>query len=142
MRCELPARSVGHSSRVSSKTGKRLGELLVDAGVVSPDQLKLALSEQRRNGARLGAILVALGIASDEAISRAVASQSGVEHVDLEALLIERQRDRPEKIARRYTLVPVRVEKDTLFVVMANPSTSWESMKSSGRPISSSNLRP
>jgi type IV pilus assembly protein PilB len=102
---------------------KRLGELLVDAGVISSDQLQIALAEQRRSGARLGDILVDLGIVSDEAISRSVASQTGVEHLDLDEIEIERDAVRcvPEEIARRHSLVPIRLEKDALIVAMVNP---------------------
>ncbi len=103
---------------------KRLGALLVDAGVITEEQLNIALAEQNRTGSRLGTILTDLGIASDEAISRAVASQNGVEHYDLENLQFEPDAVRcvPEDVARRHVLVPVSLSKGTLVVAMANPA--------------------
>ena len=103
---------------------KRLGALLVDAKVITEEQLKIALAEQARTGSRLGTILTDLGIASDEAISRAVASQNGVEYYDLEDFHFEPDAVRcvPEDVARRHVLVPVSLSKGTLVVAMANPA--------------------
>lgn len=103
---------------------KRLGQLLVDAGVITEEQLDIALSEQARTGSRLGTILADLGIASDEAISRAVASQNGVEFYDLESCTFEPDAVRcvPEDVARRHVLVPLSLSKGTLVVAMANPA--------------------
>ena len=99
-------------------TVKKLGELLLDAGVVTQDQLDIALAEQRRTGSKLGNILTELGVANEEAISRALASQSGVEHFDLSELELQRDAIRcvPEELARRCVL-----EKNKLVVAMANP---------------------
>jgi type IV pilus assembly protein PilB len=109
-----------------SITGKtrRLGDLLLDAGIVTDDQLKIALAEQKRTGIKLGDILVDLGIASDESISRALASQSGVEHYDLEKVEIDKMAIRcvPEELARRHAVVPISFEKGTLVLAMANPA--------------------
>ncbi|MEM7410906.1 MAG: ATPase, T2SS/T4P/T4SS family [Myxococcota bacterium] len=106
------------------KKTQRLGDLLVGAGLVTDDQLKIALAEQARTGSKLGQILVDLGIASDEAISQAVASQNGVEHYDLERVTFEPAAVRcvPEGVARRHILVPISLNKDKLLVAMANPA--------------------
>ena len=112
---------MGEGSPVKTK---RLGDLLVGAGLVTEDQLKIALAEQARTGSKLGQILVDLGIASDEAISQAVASQNGVDHYDLERVIFEPDAVRcvPEGVARRHILVPISLNKDKLLVAMANPA--------------------
>ena len=59
---------------------RKVGELLVDAEVITSVQLEIALAEQARTGRRLGRVLIDLGLATEESISRALASQTGVEH--------------------------------------------------------------
>ena len=120
--------TVGRSLRMSEFNNptklRKLGELLLDAGVVTDDQLKIALAEQKRTGIKLGDILIDLGIASDESISRALAAQTGVEHYDLESVDFDRNAIRcvPEELARRHSVVPISLEKGTLVLAMANPA--------------------
>jgi hypothetical protein len=56
-----------------------LGELLVESGVLTQDELELALEEQRLSGRRLGEVIVKQGFASGPAVTRAVAQQWGLE---------------------------------------------------------------
>ena len=113
----------GLMSRDRTNGPKKLGELLIDAGALTRDQLEIALAHQKRTGERLGSALVDLGIADDETISRAIASQVGVPHLDLESITIERDAIRcvPEDIARRHILIPISLDKDALVVAMSNP---------------------
>ncbi len=103
---------------------RRVGELLVDAGVINEHQLEIALAEQKRTGGRLGTILIDLGLATEESISRALASQTGVDHYDLERTPVDPEAIPlvPEDLARRRQLVPLRLEDGTLVVAMANPT--------------------
>lgn len=68
---------------------KRLGETLVDSGLVSEDQLNLALAEQRRTGGFLGDILNDLGFVTAGEISKLLADESSTEYIDLEHILID-----------------------------------------------------
>lgn len=63
-----------------------LGELLVSQGVIKPLQLEYALQKQRIEGGRLGSLLVAHGLASESQIARFLASQRGIEFVDVTSL--------------------------------------------------------
>jgi MSHA biogenesis protein MshE len=63
----------------------RLGDLLVGQVVITDEQLKLALEEQKRSGRKLGRVLVESGYATEEGISKALARQLGAEFVDLKA---------------------------------------------------------
>ncbi|MBE0569301.1 MAG: hypothetical protein IH576_01545, partial [Deltaproteobacteria bacterium] len=56
----------------------KLGERLIDSGLVTLDQLNLALREQKRTGERVGEILINLGFVTQEQISSVLASQAGV----------------------------------------------------------------
>jgi type IV pilus assembly protein PilB len=109
---------------VDEPVKKKIGELLVDEGVITEAQLEIALAEQQRTGTKLSATLMALGLATEEEISNALGQQSGVQHVDLEQV-----RPTPEalalvaeELATEYELLPLRIEEDSLVVAMANPT--------------------
>ncbi len=103
---------------------RKLGEILIDAGVIDEHQLEIAIAERDRVGGRLGRILVDLGLATEDAISRALASQSGVEHCDLDRTELDPAALAlvPEDVARRLQLIPVRLEDDSIVVAMAVPT--------------------
>jgi len=101
---------------------KLLGERLVEEGLVSRDQLELALREQKRTGERIGDILIDLGFVTQELISSALASEAGVNFVQLEDRLVEPKAIRcvPEAMARRYKILPLAVDRGRLTIAMAN----------------------
>ena len=101
---------------------KLLGERLIDAGLVTPDQLDLALREQKRTGERIGEILINLGFVAQEQISAVLASQAGVNFVQLDNYLIEPAALKcvPESLARRHKLIPILLEPPKLTVALAN----------------------
>jgi type IV pilus assembly protein PilB len=102
---------------------KRLGQILIESGTLTPEKLDLALREQKQTGEKLGATLQRLGICSEREISRVLASQAGVECVDLTRLEIDRavlflvERE----FAESRSLLPLRLRGSTLQVAMANP---------------------
>jgi type IV pilus assembly protein PilB len=112
-----PSRSLTARRRV------RLGELLVEAGLITPAQLEHALQVQRRTGERLGKVLTAQGIATQEAIARAVATQLGLEYVNLKATSVPEDvlTTLPEDLIRLYQVVPIRKDGDALVVGMVDP---------------------
>ncbi|MBL8881272.1 MAG: hypothetical protein JNG88_19380, partial [Phycisphaerales bacterium] len=61
----------------------RLGDLLVQQGLLTDEQLKFALDEQKRSGRKLGRIVVDSSFVTEEAISQALAKQLQVPYVDL-----------------------------------------------------------
>jgi len=102
----------------------KFGQILVKEGAINEDQLELALAEQRRVGGKLGTILGDLGLVSEDTISRALALQSGLEHVDLvrERPTAEVLELIPQKLASECEVLPLRVEQATLVLAMANPT--------------------
>jgi len=60
---------------------KRLGDLLIDEGLITEEQLKTALAEQKANAGRLGGILVTMGFVTDEQISDALGKQLSLIHI-------------------------------------------------------------
>ncbi len=102
---------------------KRIGDQLVELGVISSVQLADALNSQKMSPAPLGAVLVRLGFVSEERLLEVLALQYGVEswplHVkppDPSAIL-----RLPESVSREYQVLPVKVEGLTLFLAMSNP---------------------
>jgi type IV pilus assembly protein PilB len=100
----------------------RLGDRLVERGCISEAQLQLALKEQERTGRRLGETLITLGFTTEQEIAASLATQSGVDYVDLSALFVE-----PEALAaldiqfcRDHVLLPIAVDGASIRVAMAN----------------------
>jgi type IV pilus assembly protein PilB len=104
------------------KKPRMLGERLLEAGMVTPVQLRLALSEQRRSGGMLGETLERLGFVTQESISRLLASESRTEFVDLEGLVVDADvlRSVPADFARAKLLLPISREGDVLTIAMAD----------------------
>jgi type IV pilus assembly protein PilB len=105
---------------------RKIGQQLIEKGLISVDQLDIALTEQKKNGRLLGEILVGLGFVS-ESIMRDVLSQAlGIASVDLGKVVPDRLAlDLIEKeIAERYTVIPVSFdsEKKQLKIAMKNAS--------------------
>ncbi len=102
---------------------KKLGEILVDAGTITPDKLDLALREQSQTKEKLGTIFQRLGICSEKDIAKVLAGQAGVSCVDL--ALVQVDADQLELVdreyAEKYSLIPLQRKGSTLQVAMANP---------------------
>jgi len=110
----------------NTRQQKRIGENLVAKGVISEDQLHIALIEQEKNKDRLGNIIVHLGFATEAVIRDVLGGILGYESVDLSKLLIDDQVVKliPKNVAQRYHLLAVtrNEAKDTITLAMADPS--------------------
>ncbi len=103
---------------------RRLGEVLIEAGHLTPEQLEQALAAQKGSGRRVGEVLLDLGLISTGQLLSALAAQFGLDFLDLEQADIDRgmvQRI-PEPLARRHRAVPVMEEDGSAVVAMANPA--------------------
>jgi type IV pilus assembly protein PilB len=103
----------------------RLGELLLSEGLVTEDQLMLALDEQKRSGERLGRILVDNRIITEGQLVRALAQHYLIDFIDLDETVVDTNAARliKESFARRYQALAVGWgADDRLIVAMANPS--------------------
>ncbi|MEZ0536234.1 GspE/PulE family protein [Caldicellulosiruptoraceae bacterium PP1] len=102
---------------------KKLGEILVDAGLITNEQLQKALSLQKSTGKKLGEILVDQGIVTEDEIVEVLEFQLGIPHIKLEQYHLDPEIVNlvSENIARRHTLIPVKVEDDKIYIAMADP---------------------
>ena len=100
-----------------------LGRALVGLKAITEQQLQSALKEQDRTGRLLGEILLDKGVITRQAISTALAKQYGMEFSDLEKTPSKREALEavPESIARKFQLIPVGLEGDKLTVLVAKP---------------------
>lgn len=102
---------------------KRLGEILVEAGVVDDEAVRRALAVQKMGGGRLGSILVNLRLCTEEQIRRALSAQLGIEMVRLEDFSPDAAAMGaiPRELVLKYEAIPLRVEKDAVHVAMLDP---------------------
>lgn len=110
-------------ARHSSKQRKRLGDTLVEAGLISAEQLREALTKQKTMGVRLGKVLVSDGMATEESIANTLAQQMNIPFLNLNELTVppEILTTIPEGIVRSHNLIPVRLEGNRLQISMADP---------------------
>ncbi|MEN9727501.1 MAG: hypothetical protein RL434_1867, partial [Pseudomonadota bacterium] len=103
----------------------RIGELLVQKGVVSQDQIRIALTEQKRNRDHLGKILVRLGFATEAVILDVLGGALGQQKADLGKVVVDGEAIRliPKDMARRFHLLPLTYEanRNRLTLAMADP---------------------
>ncbi len=102
---------------------KRLGELLVETGLLSEESLTRVLSEQRIVRKKLGEIIVNQGLATEDEIAQALSLQLGIPLVDLPNTPVEPQAVEliPEKVARKHLIMPISLDERDLHVAMADP---------------------
>lgn len=100
-----------------------LGRTLVNIKAITEKQLKDALEEQKRTGRLLGRILQDRGVITGRAIAIALGKQHGLEYADLSETPSARiaLEAVPESIAKKYQLIPIELEGDKLTVLIVNP---------------------
>jgi hypothetical protein len=103
---------------------KKLGEILIDAGLIDEDQLASGLGEQTQWGGKLGTALISKGFITEADLLRCLAIQQGIKSVSLKDMDISLSALRTMKAeeARKFNVVPVHLDKKVLTVAMANPT--------------------
>ena len=102
---------------------KKIGECLIQAGLITEDDLRVALAEHKRTGERLGVVLVRMNLATEKQIAKALAMQLGFGYVNLSenppepaaVVLI------PKDVAMKRVCIAVGLEKNLLTVAMSDP---------------------
>src|SRR5262245_8738687 len=102
---------------------KKLGECLIQAGLITEDELRSALAEHKRSGERLGVVLVRMKLATEKQIAKALAQQLGFQYIkiadnppDPAAVVLI-----PKEVALKRACLAIRLEKNLLTVVMSDP---------------------
>jgi type II secretory ATPase GspE/PulE/Tfp pilus assembly ATPase PilB-like protein len=105
----------------SSRPPIRLGDLLLERGLITQDQLGIALHEQKSSSKQLGDTLIALGFVTEEAMRGALAENLGEQAISLKEVAADPRALAliPKQIAKRHTLFPVSFHADCNEVLIA-----------------------
>ena len=104
---------------------QRTGEILLEMGLITPQQLEEALDEQKHTHLRIGEVLLQRGWIKGAELTKALARRLGVQFLDLEEMRVDPSAAGliTDRDARRYAAIPVAYVNDhTLLVAMVNPS--------------------
>ena len=112
-----------NSAQPQKRQRKRLGDILVDAGLITSEQLQEALSKQKTMGKRLGKVLVETGFATEDSIANTLASQMNIPFLNLNEFVVtpEILTTIPEGIVRTHSLLPVKLNGNMLQIAMSDP---------------------
>ncbi len=100
-----------------------LGEMLLESGLLTEEQLETALRQQKRTGEKLGEILIRLGFVTRRDMLKVMSDQSGIDLIDLKLTPVEPEAVKlvPGELAREFTVMPVSTNNGTLVVATDNP---------------------
>ena len=109
--------------QIKKIVNKQLGELLIERGIISRQQLDEALTVQKERGGLIGEVLVELGFAKEEDITQALTAQYGFPYLPLANYEINSEIIDiiPSRVARQYLLIPVDKVGNSLTLSMSNP---------------------
>ncbi len=109
---------------MARKSKKKIGEILIEQGSATQDKIVAAVLESKDFGKRVGEVLVEQGACTEEQVARALAEQFGVEFVDLAKPEASTKIDRSllkTDLQKKYTMLPMRREKNTLLLLVHDP---------------------
>ena len=102
---------------------RRLGELLIEAGLVTQTQVDMGLREQKKRGGLIGDILVQLGFVAPEVVADFLAREAEAKVVNVNRVVIDKEILQliPFELAKRFRAVPLSRENGALIVALADP---------------------
>jgi type IV pilus assembly protein PilB len=122
----VSAAPAAESGTASATPRRQLGKILRERGILSEDQLRIALIEQKRNGAQLGATLVKLGFVSEATLREALSENLGQSDIDVSRVVADPAALAlvPKSFALRYSVLPVSLDRSrkVLTVAVGNPN--------------------
>ncbi len=101
----------------------RVGDLLLQYGIISEEQLKEALQYQKSTGKKIGEVLIELGFASKDNINEVLEFQLGIPYVDLLEYDVDTNAIAAinESLAKRHKLLPIKITDTQIYVAMEDP---------------------
>lgn len=108
------------------KQNKKLGEILLEYGMISPEKLKKALKVQKEKSKRIGQILMELNLVTQDQINWILSKQLDIPYVQIEQeqLDLDLIKNFPEYLIKNYRLIPLIEMNNTLVIAMADPTDS------------------
>jgi DNA phosphorothioation-dependent restriction protein DptG len=106
------------------KQNKKLGEILLEYGMLSPKNLKKALKVQKEKNKRIGQILMELSLVTQDQVNWVLCKQLDIPYIqiEIEQLDLELLKNFPEYLIKNYRLVPLIEMNNTLVIAMADPT--------------------
>src|SRR5689334_9653738 len=114
------------------RSKKRLGQILVEAGVISEAQLQSVLAQQKRWGGRLGQTLIEMGLVKEKQLVQALSTQLGIPSVDLDKHPISPDVNRwlKAELAEKYAVFPLGCDRRGRVLHLATTEpTNYEAEK-------------
>lgn len=101
----------------------RLGDVLVQQNLISQEQLRLTLAQQHKTGKKVGRLLIESGVITEEALANGLARQLRIPYVNLKTFPFRAEVVRllPESVARRFRVLALEDRSDGLRVAFADP---------------------
>jgi type IV pilus assembly protein PilB len=117
-------RSASVRQAQAAHRGRRLGQVLVDLGLVDEDQLREILDEAKNTGNQTGQVALSRGLINEDQLLQALAEQFGLKIINLEEVkpAPEALQIVPETMATVYKVLPLTLRDNVLTVVMSDPS--------------------
>jgi len=108
----------------------RLGEMLVEANLISAEQLNTALEYQKKTGGRLGEVIEKLGFVQESIMVDFIARQQDLEIVKLDEIFLPENliKKIPQNLIEKYTFLPIGKHGDILTIALSDP-TDYEAIE-------------
>jgi len=105
----------------------RLGEILVEKGIITATELELAITQQQKTKKLLGQILLEMGLITEKKLLQILAEQQGVAFVELKNIKIDEKvlKAVPAKFVWHYKIMSVAIEESVLTIAISNPFEVW-----------------
>src|SRR5512134_2242765 len=114
------------NSPTNPQAKRHIGQILIDQGILTEDQLRIALLEQTKSKAPVGRLLVQLGFVSEATLRDALSEKLGLQSVDLAHIIVDPAALKmlPRDMARRYRMFPVALDRQMKKFIVALADTN------------------
>jgi type II secretory ATPase GspE/PulE/Tfp pilus assembly ATPase PilB-like protein len=114
------------NSPTNPQAKRHIGQILIDQGILTEDQLRIALLEQTKSKAPVGRLLVQLGFVSEATLRDALSEKLGMQSVDLAHIIVDPAALKmlPRDMARRYRMFPVALDRQFNKFIVALADTN------------------
>jgi general secretion pathway protein E/type IV pilus assembly protein PilB len=114
------------NSPANPQAKRHIGQILIDQGILTEDQLRIALLEQTKQHVPVGRLLVQLGFVSEATLRDALSEKLGLQSVDLGRIIVDPAALKmlPREMARRYRVFPVALDRQQRKFIVALSDTN------------------
>ncbi len=114
------------NSPTNPQAKRHIGQILIDQGILTEDQLRIALLEQMKSHLPVGRLLVQLGFVSEATLRDALSEKLGLQSVDLAHIIVDPAALKmvPRDMARRYRVFPVALDRQYKKFIVALADTN------------------